>query len=256
MILSLGLPELASRERGAKSAERERRCDMTHGGDDHVLGVDGCKVGWVGVVLPVAENEPVRTVLGATLSELAAQVGSMAAVGIDMPLRLTDTPWPRPSELAAKACLGAKRSTLFITPPLSAYAEADYAAACQVAIRLTGKAFSRQAWALKRKIGELDGWWRSAGCDVWEVHPELSFAAMTGAVIHPPKSTWAGLELRRTALAEAGIVVPADIGEAGRAGPDDVLDAAAAAWTARRIATRTARSFPEGAAGGDAAIWA
>jgi predicted RNase H-like nuclease len=228
---------------------------MTHSGD-HVLGVDGCKAGWVGVVLPLTSDAPVCAVLGATLSELAAQVGPVAAMGIDMPMRLTDTPWPRASELAAKACLGPSGSRLFITPPRAAYAEADYAAACQVAIRLTGKAFSRQAWALRRKIDELEAWWRSAGCGVWEVHPELSFAAMTGAVIRPPKSTWSGLEVRRAALAEAGIVVPADIGDAGRAGPDDVLDAAAAAWTTRRIAARTARSFPEGAGDGDTAIWA
>lgn len=231
---------------------------MTHSARQ-VLGVDGCKAGWVGVVLPVdpqAAVEPVRVVLGATLSELAAQVGAVAAVGIDMPMRLTDTPWPRASELAAKAHLGSKRSTLFITPPRSAYAAADYAAACEVALRLNGKSFSRQAWALKRKIDELEEWWRSAGCGVWEVHPELSFSELAGGVIRPPKSTWAGLELRRAALAEAGIVVPADIGDAGRAGPDDVLDAAAAAWTARRIVASTARSFPDDPREKAQAIWA
>lgn len=229
---------------------------MTHGGDDHVLGVDGCKAGWVGVVLPLTGDEPVRAVLGATLSELAAQAGPVVEVGIDMPMRLTDTPWPRPCELAAKARLGAKGSTLFITPPLSAYAAADYAAACEVARTLGGKAFSRQAWALKRKIDELEAWWRSAGCPVWEVHPELSFAELSGGVIRPPKSTWAGLELRRAALAEAGIVLPTDIGDAGRAGPDDVLDAAAAAWTARRIVAGTARSFPGEPVDEKQAIWA
>lgn len=230
---------------------------MTHSGD-RVLGVDGCKAGWVGVVLPVAPGTggSLRVVLGATLSELAAEAGPVAAVGIDMPMRLIDTPWPRASELAAKAHLGAKRSTLFITPPRSAYAAADYATACEVAIHRNGKAFSRQAWALKRKIDELEAWWRSAGCGVWEVHPELSFAEMTGDVIRPPKSTWAGLELRRSALADSGIVVPADIGEAGRAGPDDVLDAAAAAWTARRIVVGTARSFPDEPPDEEQAIWA
>ena len=230
---------------------------MTHSGG-HVLGVDGCKAGWVGVVLPADPegNEPVRAVLRVTLSELAARAGPVNAVGIDMPMRLTDTPWPRASELAAKAHLGAKGSTLFITPPASAYAAADYAAACKVALQLNGKAFSRQAWALKRKIDELEAWWRSAGCGVSEVHPELSFAELAGGVIRPPKSTWAGLELRRAALAEAGIVVPADIGKAGRAGPDDVLDAAAAAWTARRILAGTARSFPDVPVGREQAIWA
>jgi predicted RNase H-like nuclease len=57
-------------------------------------------------------------------------------------------------------------------------------------------------------------------------------------------------------LAAAGIVVPTDIGEAGRAGADDVLDAAAAAWSAGRIARGEARCFPHGAAPGAPAIWA
>jgi predicted RNase H-like nuclease len=80
-------------------------------------------------------------------------------------------------------------------------------------------------------------------------------------VIRPPKSTWAGLEARRAVLAGAGIVVPADLGEAGRrAGPDDVLDAAAVAWTTRRLVAGTARSFPSPpvvlAGGRRQAIWA
>ena len=39
-------------------------------------------------------------------------------------------------------------------------------------------------------------------------------------------------------------MVPDDLGPAGLAGADDVLDAAAGAWTARRVAAGTARSFP------------
>ncbi|HKY64927.1 MAG TPA: DUF429 domain-containing protein, partial [Acidimicrobiales bacterium] len=58
--------------------------------------------------------------------------------------------------------------------------------------------------------------------------------------------TWAGAAARRAAMAAEGIVVPDDIGPAGLvAGSDDVLDAAAVAWTARRIAAGTARCFPD-----------
>ena len=52
--------------------------------------------------------------------------------------------------------------------------------------------------------------------------------------------------MRRAALAEQGILVPEGIRPGGRlAAADDVLDAAAVAWTARRIAAGTARSFPD-----------
>jgi predicted RNase H-like nuclease len=229
---------------------------MTHSAD-HVLGVDGCRAGWVGVVLPAdpqAAVEPVRAVLGATLSELAAQAGPVAAVGIDMPMHLADEPWPRPSDMAARTHLRPRQNTLFVVPPAAAYAAPTYAEACEIARELTGMAFSRQAWALRAKIAQLRDW--RPGCGVWEVHPETSFSLLAGRVLLEPKSTWAGLELRRAALAEAGIVVPADIGEAGRAGPDDVLDAAAAAWTARRIVAGTARSFPDDPREKAQAIWA
>jgi Protein of unknown function (DUF429) len=60
------------------------------------------------------------------------------------------------------------------------------------------------------------------------------------------KRTWVGHLQRRVLLERAGIVVPADLGAAGRmAGVDDVLDAAVAAWSAQRIAAGIARSLPD-----------
>jgi len=51
--------------------------------------------------------------------------------------------------------------------------------------------------------------------------------------------------VRRGLLAEAGIVL-ADLGPAGlRAGVDDVLDAAAVAWSARRVGLGTAIARPD-----------
>jgi hypothetical protein len=64
----------------------------------------------------------------------------------------------------------------------------------------------------------------------------------------PPKAgkkSWHGQRDRMARLESAGIVIPAEIGDAGQAGPDDVLDAAAAAWSAHRIATHVACSVPD-----------
>jgi hypothetical protein len=76
-----------------------------------------------------------------------------------------------------------------------------------------------------------------------------------------PKSTWAGLEERRRILASVGITLPAEIGPTGEmAGPDDVPDAAAAAWTAARYLDGAAISHPQDPEpfgdGHAAAIWA
>jgi predicted RNase H-like nuclease len=80
---------------------------------------------------------------------------------------------------------------------------------------------------------------------VVEAHPELSFAAMAGAPLRSRKITWAGAVQRRALLAQAGILLDGDLGLAGeQAGVDDVLDAAAAAWTARRVSQGVARCLP------------
>ena len=111
---------------------------MTHSG--FVLGVDGCRQGWVGVVLPVEEaaGDPARGV-AARPWPLAEDAGPVAGVGVDMPLHLTDDPWPRPADVAA-GHLGPRGATLFVTPPASAYEAADYAAGCDVARERTGSA--------------------------------------------------------------------------------------------------------------------
>jgi Protein of unknown function (DUF429) len=63
---------------------------------------------------------------------------------------------------------------------------------------------------------------------------EASFAQLAGAPLRSRKSSWAGVTLRRQFLARAGICLPDDLGPAGdQAAPDDVLNAAGAAWTAR-----------------------
>ncbi len=48
---------------------------------------------------------------------------------------------------------------------------------------------SQQAWALRRKIREVAV---SADSRVFEVHPEVSFAAMRGAALRYSKRTWNG----------------------------------------------------------------
>jgi predicted RNase H-like nuclease len=73
---------------------------------------------------------------------------------------------------------------------------------------------------------------------VHQIDPDDSFRLLNGdiALMHRNK-TWSGTHLRRRRLVDAGIVVPDDLGEVDKnVGVDDILDAAIAAWTARRIA--------------------
>lgn len=69
---------------------------------------------------------------------------------------------------------------------------------------------------------------------------------MAGHALTFSKSSWAGAEERKRTLRSAGIDIPTDLGIAGEmAAVDDVLDAAAASWTAVRYAAGAAVSYPD-----------
>ena len=211
-----------------------------------VLGVDGCRSGWVGVVL--VPGHPAVGLRGGTIATLveaaSAAPGTLQAIGIDMPIHPPEA-GHRQADLVARAHLGPKASSIFPTPARSVLDAPSYADACAVARALDGRAISRQAWALRPKILEVGAWLPAAPCPVYEVHPEVSFSLLTGAPILPGKRSAAGLAARRRALSEVGIVAPTDLAEARGVAADDVIDAAVVAWSARRIAAGRARSFPD-----------
>jgi predicted RNase H-like nuclease len=120
-----------------------------------------------------------------------------------------------------------------------------------------GRGVSAQAFALRQKILEVHDVVRE-GAAVREVHPELVFRSMAGRPLDHPKRTWNGQMERRALLAAEGIVIPDALDEAGGVAVDDVLDAAAVAWSARRVALGVAESVPsppELLDGLEAAIW-
>jgi predicted RNase H-like nuclease len=134
---------------------------------------------------------------------------------------------------------------VFAIPPRPVWECQTYAEANRACRDLTGKGFSVQAWGLRRKIAEAEEFRRGAlaallPARLYEVHPELSFAALAGAPVPDSKHTQAGLTIRRELLARAGITLPAKVAGAGE---NDLLDAAAIAWSARRIATGQATTL-------------
>ncbi|MFI1308061.1 DUF429 domain-containing protein [Streptomyces sioyaensis] len=225
-----------------------------------VLGVDACPAGWLAVGLHDGRFAEARAVT-TLLSLLAgAAAGSVAVVAVDMPLGLLDAGWRR-ADTEAAALLGPRRGSVFRVPPRAVWQEEEYDDARRRCRELTGAGLSRQTWGLARKLREANACLTEPGGDrLFEVHPEVSFRALAGGTaLLPRKKSWAGQMARRALLADAGIVLPDDLGDAGRTPPDDVLDAAAAAWTADRIARGRARPLPdppERTAGGcPVAIW-
>lgn len=224
-----------------------------------VLGVDACKVGWVGVVV---QDGGAAVHVAKTVAALVADAegdGHCAVIGIDIPIGLPDT-GRRRADLLAYQLVGPRRSSVFMTPVRAALEAGSHAAAVQVNREQAGEGVSAQVYGLRSKIFEVDSWVRHARWRVVEVHPEVSFARLAGRPLPDGKRTWAGAHHRRRLLAEAGIELADDVGQAGRrAAVDDVLDAGVAAWTATRVAAGVAAPLPdppvEHSDGWPAAIW-
>jgi predicted RNase H-like nuclease len=246
-----------------------------------VLGVDACKAGWVGIALTVARtgsdtgcvtasdtdsdtdsdtgSEPITAFVAPTIGNLISQVetaGPLAAIGIDIPIGLAEGRL-RQCDLLAREAAGPRRSSVFVTPVRATLGYPDFAGAVALNRSLTGIGFSIQAYGLKAKILEVDAFVAASSTrfgdvrgdvHIVEVHPELSFAAMAGAPLADSKTTWAGMQRRRRLLAAEGVNVD-DLDLTGdasrRSGVDDLLDAAAVAWTARRLVLGIAISRPD-----------
>lgn len=222
-----------------------------------VMGIDGCRGGWVATIRALEGDGAERTVSRDLASLL--RLPDIVAVAIDMPIGLPDRIGPegRGPEKALRPLLGARQSSVFSVPARSAVYAADYAQANRDSLASSDppRKVSKQCFFLFPKIRELDGLLRAdaaLAARVHECHPEGAFMAMNAMqpLTEPKKVKGqvavAGMAERMrllTAVAgfEPGFLETVPPG----AGQDDVLDSAACAWSAARIARGEARSFPE-----------
>lgn len=221
------------------------------------LGVDGHSHGWITIALDDKGFVEARSF--ETFASLMAASARAKVIAVDIPIGLVDVPI-READQAARAMLVGNSSSVFNAPPRRAIAPTvtTYAQAKAITLELCKKGLSRQSYALFEKIREVDAY--ESDPRVIEVHPEVSFRLMPHSLRLHRKKSWGGLHARLARLAAAGIVLPPSLGDADAVGIDDVVDAAVAAWSARRIHAGTARSFPEkptqrSASGRAIAIW-
>jgi predicted RNase H-like nuclease len=208
-----------------------------------VAGVDGCRAGWVVVHEGDAAVQP-------NFAGVLDALPDDAMVAVDMPIGLPERTGlgGRAAENCVRPLLGARQSSVFSVPSRAAIYAADYVEACGLAHASSDppRKVSRQLFMIAPKIREVDACLladAAARRRVFEVHPELSFAAMNdGQPVLEPKRSATGSELRRALLARAGVQVPA---RPPGAASDDLLDACALAWSAHRIADGTAHCIPD-----------
>ena len=195
-----------------------------------VLGVDGCRGGWVGALVDGDARAP------GTGSPTSGRRSRCRWTRSPSTCRSACRPsGRRDCDLLAKAALGRAHSRVFLAPPRGVLSAGSYDEAGRLHRELTGGlGMSVQTWHLVPKIREVD-----AVADdprLVEVHPELSLAELAGTGPLVSKKTAAGraarlavlrgwlpglddgAERRRRAGRAGGGVVGAAM--AGRAGPD------------------------------------
>jgi len=208
--------------------------------DVSVAGLDGCRGGWVMAVVPLHGPGPslVEVVTGLAGAAAALECGRLTAAAVDIPIGLPAS-GRRPADAAARRLLGPRRSSVFPTPVRAVLGARDYADACARSRAACGKAISKQLFHILDKIAEADAVVSPARQRRFvEVCPELSFALLAGAPMRHAKSTAPGRAERVRALAHDFPDAATHAAHPPRpAKADDVLDAFACAWTARRFAT-------------------
>ncbi len=203
------------------------------------IGVDGCRGGWVAVALGGGRVD--RAWFGTSLATLLDGVPRGVTIGIDIPLGGVPRGW-RTADVAAKQALGAQHASVFLVPPRPVWELADdYPAANARCRELAGAGLSRQSHGLLRRMLEAEVYRDTVPHDVVEVHPELVFRTLAGTSLPYGKKTAEGQRARRALLAGVGIVLDG----VPSVPTDDVLDAAAVAWCAHRVATGAADHLPD-----------
>ena len=200
-----------------------------------VAGVDGCRAGWVRFAVEVPSLATSVDVVD--LAELLRNRPSdLACIGVDIPVGLIDG--SRACDKAARKLLGQPRGTsVFAAPCRAALSATTHAAASQINRDKTGRGLSQQAFGIIPKIKQVDDAITS-DCQRWvlEVHPEVCFWAFNH---HSPmkhnKKTKEGAVERIALLRRVFPEIDKHLASRPtRVGADDLLDSAAAAWTALR----------------------
>ncbi len=204
-----------------------------------LAGLDGCNEGWVAVI---EDESDIDARIVRSDEELIALFAQCAVVAIDIPIGLTQR-GGRPCDHHARRHLGNRASSVFSAPIRDILGIREYAEANRVSREIQGKGISKQCFMIVPKIAQIDRILQrhhELRSRVYEVHPEVSFAVWNETPIAETKHTKAGLAARRALIESHFDAVP----ETPRgASENDLLDAMAALWTARRIRAGKSQSF-------------
>ncbi len=217
-----------------------------------VTGVDGCKSGWIAITLDPDSGDFTHAVHPDGASLFAA-IAESRVIAIDIPIRLPEK-GVRECDRAARRLLGRPRSSSVFPAPIRAALDAQSRIeADRITRSVDGRGVGAQAWNIYSRIREVDSLLRKSKRlrdSVYESHPEVCFWALNGGQpMACSKHSTEGLEERRCLIDQHfGANSFQRVRSAYRkteVSADDILDAFAVCWTARRILGNEATMLPE-----------
>jgi predicted RNase H-like nuclease len=224
-------------------------------GVDGCKGVSKCKTSWFVIALTDAGDCEAKCF--DSISDLWNTYKNASKILIDIPIGLRDRgDEERKCDKEARAKLKAPRaSSVFPAPCRTAiYKEASYEKTSNSNKQVTGKGLTKQSFAIIPKIRDVDDFLRnnkSARSRISETHPEICFWALSGhPMVHPKKRSEGQNE--RIKVLESVYPQANDIFTCAKStyrrkevAKDDILDALAAAVTARLGYKNKFKTLPE-----------
>ena len=214
-----------------------------------IIGIDGCKAGWFSVWQDYEDR--IQSSIFENLVDLKKFFSheDYLIIGIDMPVILGDE-IPRKADQLARKMLAKKASSIFTAPTPHMLQQDSYENASLVSKRQFGKSISLQSWYLFPKIKDVQTIIDHKNIKIYEIHPELSFRAMNNeAVVLESKKSAQGFDIRKALLDQ---YFPRFNFETLRnqylkkeVVDDDILDAIAVLWSAKRIQANKASFIPK-----------
>jgi predicted RNase H-like nuclease len=211
-----------------------------------VVGVDGCRGGWLAVRLSRDGNSDCH--IFPDMASLWAAHRQAALILVDIPIGLPEYANDRVCDKAARKVLGLRRASVFPVPCRAAVYAPDYDAAITINETITGKRIFRATWNLMPRMRQVDEILQAdsrARGVIREGHPEVLFWGLNKSrPLAFYKKEAAGeaerLEVLQRVYGQAKALfskLKKDL-PGKDAAPDDLLDALAAAVTGLLGGTR------------------
>lgn len=210
-----------------------------------VVGVDGCREGWVAVSLDQDHNWQVEVFRTVDALWNACQLARL--ILIDIPIGLPgDGVMSRRCDAEARKLLGKRHCTVFSAPCRESLQAATHAEASNINRQRLGKGMSCQCFHILKKVEQVDAFLRGnpeAAPVIREVHPEVCFWSFNRRqAITDGKKSAPGREERLRVLSTVFPPTYQLFEEAVRwrreshldVATDDIIDALAAAVTGLR----------------------